>query len=68
MYKSKQQDKMQTKVVNVKVSYIRPQYNNLKEWCEDSNNVYIGRQGVVFVDGQRYPKQASVFCQRNLTR
>jgi hypothetical protein len=52
-----------TKVVNVKVQYIRKLgYNNLKEWVEDPKNVYIGRQGVVFVDKQRYPKTGSVFA------
>jgi hypothetical protein len=30
-------------VVNVKVAYIRPQYDNLKEWMEDE---YIGRRGL----------------------
>lgn len=49
-------------VCNVKVKYIRPQYQNLKEWCEDPNNVYIGRQGVVFVDKERYPKRGSIFA------
>lgn len=43
------------KVVNVKVAYIRPKYDNLKEWCSDKNNLYIGRRGIVFVDGVRYP-------------
>lgn len=36
-------------VVNVKVTYIRPSFMNLEEWCKDANNVYIGRKGVVFV-------------------
>jgi hypothetical protein len=52
----------ETKVVNVKVKYLRPRYNDLKEWCEDPNNVYIGRGGIVFVeiDGRkvRYPPQS----------
>ncbi len=35
-------------VVNVKVKYICPYgYNNLYEWCNDTNNAYIGRKGVV---------------------
>ncbi|KAG0042963.1 hypothetical protein BGZ83_011989, partial [Gryganskiella cystojenkinii] len=46
-------------VVNVKVAFIRPKYKNLKEWMDDPNNIYIGRRGVVFVDGERYPKQDS---------
>lgn len=39
-----------TYVSNVKVKYIRPHYNNLKSWCENSNNIYIGRAGIVFID------------------
>lgn len=43
-------------VVNVKVKYIRPLgYDNLREWMADPNNVYVGRPGVVFIDGARYP-------------
>jgi len=38
-------------VVNVRVKSIRPKYNNLKEWIADGSNVYIGRGGVVFIDG-----------------
>ena len=49
-------------VVNCKVKFIRPQYKNLKEWMEDENNVYIGRRGVVFIDGVRFPKTNSTFC------
>jgi Domain of unknown function (DUF4326) len=49
-------------VVNVKVARIRPKYCNLKKWVEDSDNVYIGRKGVVFVDGKRFPEQASPFA------
>lgn len=58
----------ETLLVNVKVKYIRPKYNNLKEWCEDPNNVYIGRKGVVFIKNEetgkkeRYPKQDSKFA------
>jgi hypothetical protein len=49
-------------VVNCKVSFIRPKYQNLKEWMEDEKNVYIGRAGVVFIDKERFPKQASPFA------
>jgi hypothetical protein len=49
-------------VVNCKVKYIRPQYNNLHEWVNDLNNVYIGRAGVVFVNNERYPKISSNFA------
>lgn len=49
-------------VVNVKVKNIRPKYQNLKEWIEDKNNEYIGRNGIVFIDKERYPKIASIWC------
>lgn len=49
-------------VVNCKVQYIRPKYNNLQEWMNDSDNVYIGRSGVVFIDKQRFPKISSNFA------
>ncbi len=48
-------------VVNVKVANIRPKYDNLKEWMDDTNNIYVGRGGVVFIDGKRFPPQASEF-------
>lgn len=51
-----------TSVVNVHVKFIRPKYNNLKEWMADPNNVYIGRKGVVFVDGKRFPLTDSVWA------
>ena len=54
---------MTTTVVNVKVAYIRPEYKNLREWCEDKEkNVYIGRRGPIFIDGERYPKKDSAWC------
>jgi hypothetical protein len=53
----------QTPVVcNVKVKYLRPEYRNLREWCDDRNNVYIGRAGVVFLDGKRFPPWQSVWA------
>ncbi len=51
-----------TTIVNVKVGNIRPKYNNLKEWCEDPDNIYIGRRGIVFVDKMRYPLNDSIWC------
>lgn len=58
---------MSTKVVNVKVKHIRPKYKNLKEWCADPKNVYIGRGGIVFIEGKdgkkrRYPPDDSLFA------
>lgn len=51
-----------TRVVNVKVAHIRPEYNNLKEWMDDENNVYIGRKRIVFIDGERFPSDDSPFA------
>jgi len=54
-------------VVNCKVKFIRPKYDNLQEWVKDSKNVYIGRAGVVFIENpktgikERFPKQGSQF-------
>lgn len=49
-------------VCNVKVANIRPQHQNLKEWCEDPNNVYIGRRGIVFINNVRYPAKDSIYA------
>ena len=52
-------------VVNCKVKYIRPEYDNLKIWMEDSNNVYVGRAGVVFIEKERFQKD-HLFLQIHL--
>lgn len=53
---------METTIVNVQKKNIEKNgYNNLKEWCEDDNNVYIGRKGIVFINKERYPKENSLF-------
>jgi hypothetical protein len=57
-----------TKVVCVKVKHLRPKYDNLKEWIDDENNVYIGRKGIIFITDpktnkkERYPKNDSIFA------
>jgi hypothetical protein len=48
-------------IQNVKVANIRPTFDNLKEWCEHPDNVYIARKGVVFVNKQRYPPKDSIW-------
>lgn len=54
---------MNVKVSNVKVKFIRSEgYHNLKEWCKNPNNLYIGRKGVVFIDGERFPKNSSIWA------
>jgi hypothetical protein len=49
-------------VCNVKVSYIRPKYQNLKEWMEDPQNVYCARKGIIFIDKERFPKKDSAWA------
>ena len=54
-------------VINCKVEHIRKDgYTDLKAWCANPQNSYVGRAGVVFVkEGdtkQRYPKQSSSVC------
>ena len=47
----------------MKVQYIRPKgYENLRAWCTDESNEYIGRRGVVFIDKKRYPEEDSVWA------
>jgi len=54
---------MSTQVVCVKVDDIRPADEDLRRWMERENNVYIGRERVVFVKNgekkERWPKRAS---------
>lgn len=55
-----------TKVVSVCVNDIRPTYNDLQDWMEDNNNVYIARKGIVFVERNgmkyRYPSTDSIWA------
>ena len=48
-----------TTVVNVKVKYIRPNYNTLDDWIKNPQHEYIGRYGVVFINKERFPKKSS---------
>lgn len=41
-----------TTIVNIKQKYIKDEYENLKEWCKDKNNIYIGRKGVLIINGE----------------
>lgn len=58
--------KKQTKVVDVHIQFLRPEYHDLKKWMLDENNVYIGRRGIVFVynekSKERWPKQDSIWA------
>ena len=48
-----------TTVVNVKTCYLRPKYQNLKQWMDEDKHVYIGRKRIVFIDGKRFPEEDS---------
>lgn len=58
-------NKNKMSVVNCKVKYIRDRgYNNLKEWMEDEENVYVARCGIVFIDEKRFPPNSSPFANK----
>jgi len=42
---------MSTKVINIRVSELRPAYNSLLEWLQDPSHIYIGRDMSFYVDG-----------------
>lgn len=57
------EEKTQTQVINVGVANIRPEYNNLYEWMKNKDeHVYIGRKGVVFINGTRFPLYDSIWA------
>lgn len=49
-------------VQNCKVAFLRPAFQNLRDWMQDSQHVYVGRRGIVFVDGERFPKSDSIWA------
>ena len=56
-------------IINTRPKFLRPHYNNLREWMEDRQNVYIGRKHAVFVPksdntrkSERFPYHSSVFA------
>jgi hypothetical protein len=54
---------IKTQVINVKVLNLRPKYNNLAEWIKNKDeNIYIGRKGVIFIDGVRFPLYDSIWA------
>ena len=57
---------MQTCLCDIHVKFIREQSfgscNNLRDWCLNPNNVYIGRAGILILDGKRYPESASIWA------
>ena len=53
---------LRTKVVNVKVKYIRPKFHTLKEWMNHPNHIYIARKGIVFINKKRFPSKSSIWA------
>lgn len=43
--------KSKTTIVNVHVGNLRPEYENLMEWLQDPDHIYIGRDMSFYVDG-----------------
>ena len=57
----KKEVKTATKTQSIKVKHLRKTYGSkmdLKKWLEDPNNVYVGRNGRIFIDGEifHYPR------------
>jgi hypothetical protein len=48
--KKKIETPFETTLVNVKVANLRPKYQNLKEFCENDSNLYIGENCKVKID------------------
>lgn len=49
-------------IENVRVRFIRPKgFHDLEKWIEDDNNIYIGRAGIVYIKGEKFPKNDSIF-------
>ena len=53
---------MKTCVKNVRVKNIKPTYDNLSCWMKDTNNIYVGRCNIVFINGLRFPPKSSIWA------
>jgi hypothetical protein len=53
-----------TTVVNVKVKHLRAKgFDTLEEWMNaDPRHVYVGRKGVLVLNGRRFPPQSSLWA------
>ena len=57
-------------VINCNVKYILHQYQYLKEQIKDNNNVYISRDGVIFIKNNKtkqkaqFTKNQSIFANQ----
>lgn len=56
---------METTSTCIKVAYLRTKYGsqmNLKTWMEDEQNVYVGRNGRIFIDGKIFHYSTSIWA------
>ena len=52
-----------SRLTDVHVKYLRQNgYDNLKEWMQNPNNIYIGRRGILILNGKRYPEENSIWA------
>ncbi len=51
-----------THLCNAKVKFIRPKYANFREVLADTNNVYIGRHGRIFIDKKIFNYIGSIWA------
>lgn len=49
-------------VVSVHCGHIRPNYDNLEEWCSQPDHLYIGRKRMTFAKLKRFPPKDSVWA------
>lgn len=50
-----------TSVVDLHVNFLRPHYNNMEEWYNNPNNVYVGREGRVPLGGKVFAYKRSIW-------
>ena len=55
------------KVINVSVKYLRPTFQNLKEWLKTPNHLYIGRRNI-YIEGAEGSKWANPFSVKKFGR
>lgn len=61
---------MPTTVVNVKVKYLRPQYQSLQDWLDkgDGQHVYVGRNMEFYVPGAKASKWNNPYAVKKYGR
>lgn len=52
---------MTTSVADLHVKYLRPRYSDLRDWLNDPNNIYVGREGRVFINSEVFAYKRSIW-------